>query len=88
MMSYDLIKISPIVDQTHLLQWLGVGFAFTHDAVSSITDTANGDGWLGRVVADGNNYWIGNYIDSYLMLSFGGIPWQVIIKFGASFIGQ
>ncbi len=60
---------------------MGVGFAFTHDAVSDIRDTATTDpetGWIGHVYyGEGQEAWIGNYIDSFLLLIFGGIPWQV-----------
>ena len=67
---------------TFILQWLGVGFALNHDAVSDIGDTATTDldGWIGNVYHTENGpdqeYWIGNYIDSFLLLIFGGIPWQ------------
>ena len=67
------------------LQWLGVGFAFTNDAVKDIRDTATGDqntGWIGKVYYTENGpnqeYYIGNYIDAFLLLIFGGIPWQVL----------
>ena len=44
--------------------------------MSSIVDTANDSNvtWLGEWPED---YWIGNYVDSALLLIFGGIPWQV-----------
>ena len=70
-----------------LFQWLAVPFALTDDAVSSITSTSreidvvtvNGTisqtGWLGSLAAD--KAVICNYIDSFLLLIFGGIPWQV-----------
>ena len=53
------------------LQWLSVPFAFYHPAVSSISGTS--DKWVGSLDrAD-----IGVWIDSGLLLIFGGIPWQV-----------
>jgi high affinity choline transporter 7 len=60
-------------------QWLCVPFALTHDAVQSISNTDSGPGgWLGEGNLVGE--WIGNYIDSYLLLIFGGIPWQVYFQ--------
>ena len=38
-------------------------------------------GWLDQVYYDENGpdqeYWISNYIDSFLLILLGGIPWQV-----------
>ena len=48
-----------------------------NDAVENIADTAKGtDGWLGseNLPPDEN---IALFIDSALLLIFGGIPWQV-----------
>ncbi|ELU16697.1 hypothetical protein CAPTEDRAFT_113629 [Capitella teleta] len=59
--------------------WLCVPFALTHEAVSSISSTAGGpDGWLGEDNLSGK--FIGLYIDSGLLLVFGGIPWQVYFQ--------
>ena len=59
------------------LQWLAIPFALTHDAVTSLSDTAfDGSNWVGDENL-GRNWWSGNYIDSSLLLIFGGIPWQV-----------
>lgn len=45
----------------------------THENVKPITETASG-GWFGHLEAGPA---LGNYIDTALMLIFGGIPWQV-----------
>jgi len=46
-----------------------------HPAVTSIANTANkNSSWLGEAPT---GYWIGNYVDSALLLILGGIPWQV-----------
>ncbi|ELT96417.1 hypothetical protein CAPTEDRAFT_120487 [Capitella teleta] len=59
--------------------WLCVPFALTHEAVSSISSTSGGpDGWLGEDNLSGK--FIGLYIDSGLLLVFGGIPWQVYFQ--------
>ena len=48
-----------------------------HPAVTSIAVTANGNNtWLGEAPS---GYWIGDYIDSGLLMMIGGIPWQVNI---------
>ena len=49
----------------------------THDAVAPLSETAYGaDGWLGleNLHADAR---LGYYMDRWLLLVFGGIPWQV-----------
>ena len=53
-----------------VFQWVGVPFAMTHDASRSITENTE---WLGAVEKPN----IGSFIDFYLLLIFGGIPWQV-----------
>ena len=46
-----------------------------HPAVTSIAETAHGDnGWLGHFP---NDAWVGYYIDTLFLTTFGGIPWQV-----------
>ncbi|KAI0213393.1 High-affinity choline transporter 1 [Lamellibrachia satsuma] len=59
--------------------WLCIPFAWTHSAVTSIVETSrnSNDTWLGAWPQD---YWIGNYVDSALLLIFGGIPWQVYFQ--------
>ena len=54
------------------LQWISIPFAFTHDAVGDILVDSTKN-WVKSV--DGAS--AGVYIDSYLLLIFGGIPWQV-----------
>lgn len=49
--------------------WVGIPFAMTHEAANPITNSE----WIGSVDAG----FIGSYIDFYLLLIFGGIPWQV-----------
>ena len=52
-------------------QWLCVPFAMTHEAVGSFSATK--DRWLGSLdLADA-----AMFTDIYLLLIFGGIPWQV-----------
>jgi len=55
--------------------WLSIPFALVNDKVESIAITAN-PGWLGS--------WdytqTGGWIDSALLLIFGGIPWQVYFQ--------
>ncbi|CAG5122371.1 unnamed protein product [Candidula unifasciata] len=51
--------------------WVCVPFSMTHEATTPITAN-NSATWLGHL---DNNY-IGNYIDYWLLLIFGGIPWQ------------
>ena len=49
----------------------------THEAVAPLSETAYGaDGWLGleNLHADAR---LGYYMDRWLLLVFGGIPWQV-----------
>ncbi|XP_012934956.1 high-affinity choline transporter 1 [Aplysia californica] len=52
--------------------WLTIPFAMTHEAVDSIT-TNSSDKWLGSLEGS----YAANYIDYYLLLICGGIPWQV-----------
>jgi len=55
--------------------WVSVPFAMTNDAVSSITSTSVG-GWLGTWDVESTGVWI----DSALLLMFGGIPWQAYFQ--------
>ena len=67
-----------------MFQWLAVPFAWLHEAVTPIGQTAREitnstghvvmDGWLGTFPTD---HWAGNWVDGGLLLIFGGIPWQV-----------
>ena len=56
------------------LQWLAVPFAMTNPAVSNVT--GNADHWIGTLEPIRAGIWI----DSALLLVFGGIPWQVGFK--------
>ena len=64
-------------------QIVSTPFVMTNEHVQPILETAvnmtvNGTvvtGWLGKLEFGPG---IGSYIDSALMLTFGGIPWQVI----------
>ncbi|KAI0235366.1 High-affinity choline transporter 1 [Lamellibrachia satsuma] len=62
-----------------MIQWFAIPFAWTNSAVSSIVDTSR----------DVNNTWIGSwpegkqiwpYLDTMIMMLFGGIPWQVYFQ--------
>ncbi len=50
-----------------------------HKAVTDITQTSHDptDPWLGSLLTDPG---LGLFIDSYLLLIFGGIPWQVYFQ--------
>ncbi|KAI0222413.1 High-affinity choline transporter 1 [Lamellibrachia satsuma] len=54
--------------------WLSVPFAFNHPAVTSISSTSHK--WVGKLETSD----IGLWIDSGLLLIFGGIPWQVYFQ--------
>ncbi|XP_041362801.1 high-affinity choline transporter 1-like [Gigantopelta aegis] len=58
-----------------ILKWVSIPFAFTHEAVSPITVNAT-ENWIGTLETDA----VGTYIDTYLLLIFGGIPWQVYFQ--------
>ena len=53
-------------------QWVSLPFAMTNDAVSPLTTNAT-EVWI----KDVDPVYSGFYIDCYLVLIFGGIPWQV-----------
>ena len=56
------------------MQVISIPFAWTHEAVKPIT--WNSQDWIGEI---GEGY-SGYYADYMLLLTFGGIPWQVNIK--------
>ena len=56
------------------VQVISIPFAWTHEAVSPIT--WNSQDWIGEIGEGYNGY----YADYMLLLTFGGIPWQVNIK--------
>ena len=51
-----------------------VPFAFTHEAVGSLS--VNETNWVGNVPE--NEYEWGEWVDYAVLLIFGGIPWQVM----------
>ncbi|XP_052781721.1 high-affinity choline transporter 1-like [Mya arenaria] len=55
--------------------WISIPFAFSNEAVGSIQVNAT-QNWIKTL--DGK--YAGVYIDSYLLLIFGGIPWQVYFQ--------
>uniref|UniRef100_H2YD70 Uncharacterized protein n=1 Tax=Ciona savignyi TaxID=51511 RepID=H2YD70_CIOSA len=68
------IKTLPM---NYFIQWLSIPFAFTHPAVSDIATTAYlSPNWLGTWDINSTGLWI----DSALLLLFGGIPWQVYFQ--------
>nr|KAG5700863.1 hypothetical protein BaRGS_012270 [Batillaria attramentaria] len=50
--------------------WVGLPFAMKHEAAGSILESTH---WLGTL----DTASIGTFVDLYLLLIFGGIPWQV-----------
>ena len=50
---------------------ISIPFAWTHEAVEPIT--WNSQDWIGKI--DDGYYWY--YADYMILLTFGGIPWQV-----------
>ncbi|XP_050392147.1 high-affinity choline transporter 1 [Patella vulgata] len=55
--------------------WLSVPFALTNEAVAPLTTNAT-ENWIQTV----EPFRAGSYIDSFLLLIFGGIPWQVYFQ--------
>ncbi|XP_076457464.1 high-affinity choline transporter 1-like [Babylonia areolata] len=55
--------------------WVSLPFAMTHEAVSPLSTNAT-ELWIKTV----EPYHAGYYIDCYLVLIFGGIPWQVYFQ--------
>ncbi|OCT95236.1 high affinity choline transporter 1 [Xenopus laevis] len=60
--------------------WISVPFAMTHPAVTDITVTAvkevYKEPWLGSIKA--SDVW--SWLDSFLLLMLGGIPWQAYFQ--------
>lgn len=50
--------------------WVGIPFAMTTKASRSIVDNTK---WVGEL----DTGYIGSFVDFYLLILFGGIPWQV-----------
>ncbi|KAH9513069.1 hypothetical protein Btru_035744 [Bulinus truncatus] len=55
--------------------WISVPFAMTHPAVSNIATNAT-QNWIYPIPVEE----IPTYFDSFLLLTFGGIPWQVYFQ--------
>ncbi|KAK7506594.1 hypothetical protein BaRGS_00002069 [Batillaria attramentaria] len=55
--------------------WVSLPFAMSHEAVSPIT-TNSSEVWVKTIDPSDTGY----YIDCYLVLIFGGIPWQVYFQ--------
>lgn len=60
-----------VLIEMYSLQVISIPFAWTHEAVEPIT--MDSQDWIGSV-AEG---WEWYYADYMLLLTFGGIPWQV-----------
>lgn len=56
--------------------WLAIPFAMTSEYVGSLS--LNQTDWLGNIPA-GDPSW-GTWVDYYILLIFGGIPWQVYFQ--------
>lgn len=56
-------------------QWLCVPFAMTNDLVENISVNSSTE-WIKEV----DPVFVGVYIDSFLLLIFGGLPWQVYFQ--------
>uniref|UniRef100_T1IWY2 High-affinity choline transporter 1 n=1 Tax=Strigamia maritima TaxID=126957 RepID=T1IWY2_STRMM len=66
--------LSVIIDIDNNTSWLCIPFALVNPAVKSL-DPESVD-WFGKL--DGRHF--GQYLDSALLLVFGGIPWQVYFQ--------
>lgn len=56
--------------------WVSIPFAFTNKAVVGSITVNSTENWVKTLDAT----YAGMYIDSYLLLIFGGIPWQVYFQ--------
>ncbi|KAL7668364.1 hypothetical protein ACOME3_009066 [Neoechinorhynchus agilis] len=54
--------------------WISIPFAFKHPAVGNLKNKSST--WVGTIQPRD----IGTYIDTFLLLIFGGIPWQVYFQ--------
>ena len=59
------------------LQWICIPFAWIHPAVQPIKMTDWTVEWMGEI---GGGWWNWHYADYFLLLTFGGIPWQVYFQ--------
>jgi len=57
--------------------WICIPFAWTHEAVADIQWSDWTTAWVGEI---GGGWWNGLYLDYFLLLTFGGIPWQVYFQ--------
>jgi len=57
--------------------WLCIPFAWFHPAVETIEWTDWTEKWIGEI---GGGWWNWHYADYFLLLTFGGIPWQVYFQ--------
>jgi len=57
--------------------WICIPFAWTHEAVADIQWSDWTEAWVGDI---GGGWWNGLYLDYFLLLTFGGIPWQVYFQ--------
>ena len=60
-----------------ILQWVCIPFAWWHPAVEPIQWTDWTEEWMGDI---GGGWWYWFYADYFLLLTFGGIPWQASRK--------
>jgi len=57
--------------------WICIPFAWTHPAVAEIEWSDWTETWVGEI---GGGWWNWHYADYFLLLTFGGIPWQVYFQ--------
>jgi len=57
--------------------WVCIPFAWTHPAVQEIEMSDWTVEWVGEI---GGGWWNWHYADYFLLLTFGGIPWQVYFQ--------
>lgn len=57
--------------------WVCIPFAWVHPAVEEIKVTDWTEAWFGEI---GGGWWNFYYADYFLLLTFGGIPWQVYFQ--------
>lgn len=57
--------------------WICIPFAWNHPAVKDIEMTDWTEEWMGEI---GGGWWNCYYADYFLLLTFGGIPWQVYFQ--------
>ena len=60
-----------------MFQWVCIPFAWVHPAVEEIKMTDWTEAWFGEI---GGGWWNFYYADYFLLLTFGGIPWQVYFQ--------